>query len=157
MRFATKQDIEAPMEDVFRILSDFEAWERSIMRRGIEVERIDKLQSVAAGMRWSSRFTFRSKPHNVKVELTEIDPANLLRFAMQTQSVNGAGTFELMELSAKRTRMHVVLEVTPQSMAARIFMQSLRLARGKMDRAFDQRVAQLSGDVENRYRVGKKA
>ncbi|EKD59823.1 MAG: hypothetical protein ACD_54C01115G0002, partial [uncultured bacterium] len=43
MRFATKQDIEAPIADVFRLLSDFESWERAAMRRGAEVARTDKL------------------------------------------------------------------------------------------------------------------
>lgn len=157
MRFATKQDIEAPIADVFRIMADFEAWERSIMRRGTEVSRMDKLQTTGAGMRWASRFTFRGKAHDVEAELTQYEPHSLMRFAGVSKSMEGIGSIELMELSAKRTRMHVAFELTPRTMTARIFMQSLRLARAKMDRGFALRVANFAGDIENRYRTAKKA
>lgn len=157
MRFATKQDIEAPLADVFRIISDFEAWERSIMRRGIEVSRMDKLQTTGPGMRWASRFNFRGKPQNVEAELTQFETPSLLRFAGVSKSMEGLGSIELMELSAKRTRMHVTFELTPRSMTARIFMQSLRLARAKMDRGFSLRVANFAADIENRYRTAKRA
>ena len=67
MRFATKQDIESPIADVFRIISDFETWERAAMRRGADVARIDKLRAQAAGMRWSARFSYRSKQRNMEL------------------------------------------------------------------------------------------
>lgn len=157
MRFATKQDIEAPITDVYRIITDFEAWERSIMRRGTEVTRMDKLQTNAPGMRWASRFNFRGKAQNIEVELMQLEAPALMRFAGVSDSMDGLGSVELMELSAKRTRMHVTVELTPRSMAARIFMQSLRLARARMDRSFSLRVAQFAGDIENRYRTAQKA
>ncbi len=51
---------------------------------------------------------------------------------------------ELLELGAKRTRMHSSIDITPRSLTARLFLQSLRLARTKLDRKFDQRIAQLA-------------
>ena len=50
MRFTTKQDIEAPLDFVYRTMTDFEGWERAAMRRGAEVERTDKLTRVGPGM-----------------------------------------------------------------------------------------------------------
>lgn len=155
MRFATKQDIEAPIADVFRILTDFEAWERAAMRRGAEVARTDKLRNLAAGMRWAVKFSYRSKPRLMDLELTQIEAAHLLRFAGVAQSIEGIASVELMELGGKRTRMHTVVEVSPRSLTARLFLQSLRLARARIDRKFDQRAAQLAGDIEARYRAVK--
>lgn len=156
MRFATKQDIEAPVADVFRIMSDFETWERAAMRRGAEVARLDKLRTTAAGMRWSTRFSYRSKPRTMELELTQIDSPQLLRFAGISQAIEGVVSMDLMELGVKRTRMHVVLDVSPRSLTARLFLQSLRLARARIDRKFDQRAAQLAGEIEARYRAVKK-
>ena len=156
MRFATKQDIEAPIADVFRIISDFETWERAAMRRGAEVSRTDKLRAAVAGMRWATRFSYRSKPRNMELELTQIEAPSLLRFAALSKSVEGVASIELMELGGKRTRMHVVMEVSPRSLTARLFLQSLRLARARIDRKFDQRAAQLAGEIEARYRTVKK-
>ena len=156
MRFATKQDIEAPITDVFRIISDFEAWERAAMRRGAEVARTDKLRAVAAGMHWAARFSYRSKQRNMELELTQIEPSTLLRFAGISQAIEGVASIDLMELGGKRTRMHVVLEISPRSLTARLFLQSLRLARARIDRKFDQRAAQLAAEIEARYRAVKK-
>ena len=155
MRFTTKQDIEAPIAEVFRIMTDFDVWERAMMRRGIEVARMDKLTTPAAGMRWASKFSFRGKPQAIEIEMTQMEAPGLLRFAGVAQSMEGLGSTELMALSSNRTRMHVVMDVTPRSMTARILMQSLRLARARLDRSFAQRVAHLAGDIENRYRKPK--
>ena len=152
MRFASKQDIEAPIEAVFKILTDFEAWERAVMRRGVEIERKDKLQQTGAGMRWGAHFSYRSKPREMDVELTQINTPTLLRFAAVSQALEGVVSVELLELGAKRTRLHSTIDITPRSLAARLFLQSLRLARTKLDRKFDQRIAMLAADIELRTR-----
>lgn len=152
MRFASKQDIEAPIEAVFKILTDFEAWERAVMRRGVEIERKDKLQQTGAGMRWGARFSYRSKPREMDVELTQINTPTLLRFAAVSQALEGVVSVELLELGAKRTRLHSTIDITPRSLTARLFLQSLRLARTKLDRKFDQRIAMLAADIELRTR-----
>jgi hypothetical protein len=41
----------------------------------------------------------------------------------------------------------------PNTLAARLFIQSLRLARAKLSRRFELRVAQLAADIEDRYRA----
>jgi len=156
MRFATKQDIEAPIADVFRILTDFEGWERAAMRRGAEVARTDKLRATGPGMIWAARFSYRHKPRDVEVELTKIDPPTQLQFSAVSQAIEGAVVLELMELGSKRTRLHVTADVTPRSLTARLFLQSLRLARARVDRKFDQRIAQLAGEIETRYRSQRK-
>jgi hypothetical protein len=48
--------------------------------------------------------------------------------------------------------MHVVFELTPRTLTSRLFLQSLRLARSRVDRRFEQRVAQFTTDVEARCR-----
>lgn len=152
MRFASKQDIEAPIDAVFKIMSDFEAWERAIMRRGVEVDRKDKLTQTGPGMRWAAQFDYRGKRRELEAELVQIESPTLLRFAGVSQALEGVISIELLELSAKRTRLHTAIDVTPRSLTARLFLQSLRLARAKLDRKFDQRVAHLAGDIEMRYR-----
>ena len=157
MRFASKQDIEAPIDAVFKILSDFDSWERAIMRRGVEVDRKDKLPQTGPGMRWRARFDYRGKRRDLEAELVQIESPTLMRFATVSQALEGVISIELLELGAKRTRLHTAIDVTPRSLTARLFLQSLRLARAKLDRKFDQRVAHLAGDIEMRYRNLRRA
>ena len=64
MKFSTREDIEAPIEGVFDMLCDFEGFERSAMRRGAEVQRVDRLPKPGVGMIWDVVFSMRGKMRN---------------------------------------------------------------------------------------------
>lgn len=157
MKFSTKQDIEAPLVFVHQTLTDFSMWERAAMRRGAEVSRTDTLRQPAAGMAWASKFTYRGKERNIAVTLTEWDAPLHLAFAGHATTIEAQARVELLEMSAKRTRLLVTMEVTPKTLGARLFLQSLRLARARVDRSFDQRVAHMAHDIEQRFRGVRRA
>lgn len=152
MKFSTKKDIEAPIDQVWNALADFEGWERAAMRRGAEVSRTDTLRSPGLGMGWLGRFLYRGKERQVTVKLTELAAKAALGFNGHSNAIEADCRVELMEMSAKRTRLHVTMEVKPRSLGARLFLQSLRLARAKVDRKFETRVSQLADDLEARFR-----
>ena len=157
MKFSTKQDIEAPLVFVHQTLTDFGMWERAAMRRGAEVNRTDTLRQPAAGMAWASKFNYRGKERNIAVTLTEWDAPLHLAFAGHATTIEALARIELLEMSAKRTRLLITMEVTPKTLGARLFLQSLRLARAKLDRKFDQRIALVAADIEMRYRAQRRA
>ena len=157
MKFTTKQDIEAPVAFVFKSLSDFAGWERAAMRRGAEVERTDRLSQIGAGLSWKALFSYRGRPRQLDLQLVTFEGPTHLAFAGQSKAVEGTARVEMMEMSSRRTRIHVVAEVIPRSLAARLFLQSLRLARARVDRKFEQRIAQMAADIEHRYRANPRA
>lgn len=155
MKLATKKDIEAPIAKVWAALSDYEAWERSAMRRGVDVERTDKLTKPGPGMSWIARFAYRARTRKADMRLTEMTGPGLLAFTLASDAVDVAAKVELIEMSARRTRMHLTSEVKPRSLGARLFLQSLRLARAKVDRKFDAKVGQLALELETRAKAAK--
>lgn len=150
MKLTSKKDIEGSIDKVWAAMSDFEAWERAAMRRGAEVSRTDTLQRPAVGMAWLTRFIYRGKERKVEVKLTEMSPRTVLGFDAVSSVVEAETRVELIEMSAKRTRIHVSMEVKPRSLGARLFLQSLRLARNKVDRKFDSRIDKLATEMEQR-------
>lgn len=156
MKFTAKKDIEATAAQVWDILTDFEAWERAAMRRGAEVERTDTLRSAGPGMAWRAKAAFRGKPREVDVQLTEMATPAALGFAAQSNALGGVVRVEVMEMSAKRTRLHIALEISPRNLGARLFLQSLRLARARVDRKFETRVSQFAQEIEQRCRSGAR-
>ncbi|MCB1339294.1 MAG: SRPBCC family protein [Maritimibacter sp.] len=150
MKLATREDIDAPIEAVFEQLSDFEGFERAIMRRGAEVQRIDDLKAPGPGMAWTTSFGFRGRRREARIDLAEHAHPDRLRAAVKTSGVEMDVLIDLVEMSKTRTRMNFALDARPKSIPARLMIQSLKLARQTMLKRFRKRVAEFAADIEAR-------
>jgi hypothetical protein len=153
MKLNTREDIEAPLDFVYAALSDFEAWERAGLRRGADVTRTDKTGAAAPGASWLVVFTYRGKLRKLAIRLTEMVPSARLAFTAQSPVVEGGMEIDLVALSAKRTRVTIGTEVRARTLAARLVLQSLKLAKGKVKKRYDTRIGQMCNEIENRYRT----
>jgi hypothetical protein len=152
MKIASRHDIEAPADFVFQTLADFDSWERSAMRRGADVVRSEKTASQGVGLSWTVRFRFRGKDRKLMVKLTGLDAPSRMSFALEGAIFDATCVVDLMELGAKRTRMVVVSEAKPRTLAGRLILQSMRLARARVQRRVDGRIAAVAQEIEDRYR-----
>ena len=151
MKLTSKQDIEVPMAFVFQQLADFESWERAAMRRGAEVSRTDNLRVPGPGMLWLVRFRYRLRDRKLEIRLDRLDAPSHLGFTGMSRLVDGEMTFDLIELGLKRTRVHVSLDLKPKTLTAKLYVQSLRLARSRVEKSFGQRIAQMTTEIEERF------
>jgi hypothetical protein len=151
MKFASKEDIAAPIDAVFAMVSDFDSFERAAMRRGAEVQRTDNLRQPGPGMGWAARFMMRGRERNITVTLSSYDPPNQMVFTGGSAALEGRMVIDLVALSRSRTRMSVSLKLTPKTLSARLFVQSLKLARSNLNRRFHLRVADYAKDMEDRH------
>lgn len=151
MIFSTREDIEAPIDYVFAQVSDFASIERSILRRGAEVQRKVDLDPPAAGMMWDTAFDLKGKRRQMEVTLTTFEPPSTMRFKGVSKNLLGDLVVELVALSRGRTRVALTCELTPQTLAARLMLQSLKLARGNVSRRFEMRVASYAKEMEDKY------
>lgn len=155
MQFTTREDIEAPIDYVFGVVSDFEGFERQAMRRGGEVARCDDLSAPGAGMRWEAVFPFRGKRRDIEIEMVEYTPPNQMVFESRMAGMTGGMTVSLLALSRGRTRLDMTLDLKPRSLPAKLLVQSMKLARGSLNKRFKVRVAEFAKTTEDRFqRVG---
>ncbi len=151
MQFTTREDIEAPIEYVFGVVSDFEGFQRQAMRRGAEVARCDDLSAPGAGMRWDAAFPFRGKRREIKIEMVDYIPPNQMVFASQMTGMSGVLSMDLLALSRGRTRLDMTIEMKPQSLSAKLLVQSMKLARSSLNKRFKVRVAEFAKTTEDRF------
>lgn len=151
MKFSTKEDIEAPVDAVFEMLCDFESFERSAMRRGAEVQRMDQMKVPGTGMTWHAAFEMRGKRREVELEMVTFDRPNEMVLESTSPGMLGQMRFELMPLSRSRTRILVQLEVKPLNLSARLLVQSLKLAKASLTKRYKLRIAEYAKMMEDRY------
>ena len=151
MQFSSKEDIESPIEEVFSSLSEFEMFERSAIRRGVEVTRIQEFPAPQVGQAWSARFLMRGKLRDVNLELVEYNKPQFMRIEAVSKGLEGAMTLELLSLSQRRTRMAVILNLKPKTLSSRLFIQSLKLAKANLNKRFKLKVAEYAKMLEERH------
>lgn len=152
MKLTSRQDIEAPIAYVFAALKDFDAWERAALRRGAEVARTDKLREVMPGLSWLVKFVYRGRERRLALRLTALEQPAMMAFSGTGTSLDGLMGIDLMELASRRTRLSVTVDLRPKSIGARVVLQSMRLAKARLNRRFGDRVGQFCAEVETRYR-----
>ncbi len=152
MEFSAKEDIEAPIEQVFAVITDFDAVERQALRRGIKVTRTHDAGN-EVGTEWSAGFKFRGKEMSADIRLAERNAPELVVFAAKAGGLDTGMSVDLTALSPRRTRMTVTAQMQPKTLSARLLVQSLKLAKGRVTRKFSVRVAQYAKSIEERARA----
>lgn len=150
MRISAKQDVEVPLAQVWSILTDFDGWERAVLRRGAEVTRTDSHRMVTIGSNWSLRFAYRGRERAMQAQLARLDPPHHLGATFHSAALSGELRIELIELAARRTRLHMITELKPQTLGARLYLQSLRLGRSRVERKYHDRIAAFAHEIEQR-------
>lgn len=156
MQFSSRTDIEAPLAFVYATLSDFEGWERAALRRGADVSRSDNLRVPGPGMAWNVAFRFRGKDRKLSIKLTELEPNARMACSGKGKMFEGNGSLDMVSLSPNRTRLVMHFDARPLSLGARLVLQSVKLAKGKVQSRLNKRLAALAADVEQRYAATRR-
>jgi len=153
MKFSTRQDIEAPADYVFDQITDFDGLERQAMRRGIDVRRKNPMQPRGVGAAWTVQAPFRGKLRDVDAHVSEFDSPNSFVADAKSGGLDMTLNVELVPLSPKRTRVTLGYEVRPQTLSARILVQSVKFAKASLQRRFERRISAYCEAMSARYEL----
>jgi hypothetical protein len=151
MDFILREDIAAPVAQVFAQATDFAAFERQALRRGADLRRLDRMPQPGPGAAWRAVFPFRGREREVELRLDRIESPVLAEGGFRGQNLEGRLRAECLALSRTTTRLTLTLTVEGRTLPARLFVQSLRLARGNLERRAGARLAAWARDVEGRW------
>ena len=106
---------------------------------------------MGVGAEWRIRGHFRGKARKVQIRVEELTQDQRIGLGIDSPSVEGTTRLEVMALSARRSRLRVDLEVKPKTLAARLFINTMRLAKGRVQARFETRLGQLGARIKDRY------
>jgi hypothetical protein len=151
MKLTAKTDLEAPVEFVHAYLCDDAAWEREAIRRGIEVERPADMPLTGVGAGWRIRVPFRGRIRDVLLRLDDLVQNQSIAYSFEGQALVGTTVMETKALSPRSSRLKVTIDAKPKTLTARLFLNTLRLARRKVEDRLEKRISQLADRIEERY------
>ena len=147
MKLSAREDIDAPAEKVFLAVTDFENFERLLLRRGADVERLIDKTPAAVGMKWAITGSFRGKRRRAEVEIAELNSPRSMVCDSKVGGVDGTVEVELTELSPRKTRLIVKLDLKPTTLSARLLVQSLKFAKASLKKRFQRRLSDFAGTI----------
>ncbi|EET49169.1 SRPBCC family protein [Thalassobium sp. R2A62] len=150
MNFDLKEDVAAPIDVLWGEVTDFSSFERSILRRGADVERLDRNAEYGVGSAWDLSFSFRGKQRSARSEIENFDGPNEFRVESVSSGIEVSTVVELVALSRGRTRLSIAIEISAKTLSSRLLLQSMKLARGTLTNRLKQRLADFAKDVEER-------
>lgn len=154
MKLSTQEDTDVPIAEVFKMLCDFEHYEKTAQRRGADVTRVGGWSEPARGNTWSARIDLNGKARQFELELSRFEPPQEMVFDMTSKGLSGVLGLELIALSRTRTRLVVGFELRPVSLQARLLVQSMKLGKSTLTSKYKQRVAGYVAEMQERYTRG---
>ena len=122
MKFSAREDINAPIQEVFDAVTDFVAFERQILNRGATLTRHPD-RTPRLGTSWDAGFVFRGRKRAVNAKVAALEEPNLLVIDLVSDGLTGQFRVDLLPLSAQTTRMTTSLELSASTLTARLLLQ----------------------------------
>ena len=153
MQFSSRTDIAASAEFVFASLTDFDGWEALARAKGARITRQDPAGRMQAGegSRWEGDFLLKGKTREGALVLRDLRASERVVMEAEGRGIGGDLLVEIIPISASRSRLSVQGELRAKSLAARLFVQSLRLAKGRVQAKLNKRLAEYGRQLEAKY------
>lgn len=148
MKLALRRDIDAPAATVYDEIATPEALERLASGRGVHIRRLDDGAGGPAGALWQVRAEIRGRMREGTARIAGYAPGRRLVLDAALDGLSGRATLDFAPLGPARTRLDAALEMGAASMSGRLLLQSLKLARGPIERRLAAHLDQLAGRLE---------
>ena len=155
MRLDDSTDIEVPAQQVFRTLTDIDHFQRLGMRHGLTLRQVEG-KTVQAGAEWFAEFPFRGQMRQLTCRIDGFDAPRALTLSGRSGGYEYGAVIGLTALSRTTTRLRVEVEVKPKSLAARILLQTMKLAKSRLRSRFSQRLGAFGALIEQRNPPGPR-
>ena len=157
MKFKVSEDVDAPRPMVWARLTDFSAVETDARGRGATITRIGNWTDTAEGVEWRGEVTVRGKTRALTATVTRLIPEELCLIESRIGGMACVYEMTFVALTPEVTRVAVVLDLSAQTLTARLILQTMKLARGRVMQRLQGMIARQGNAVEAAWRKQKGA
>jgi hypothetical protein len=155
MKFKVSEDVDAPRSMVWARLTNFSAMEQDARGRGATVTRVGNWSDIAEGVEWRGEVTVRGKVRPLSAKVTRLVPEEMCLIESRIGGMACVYELSFVALTPEVTRVAVVLDLSAQTLTARLILQTMKLARGRVMQRLQGMIARQGNAVEADWRKGK--
>jgi uncharacterized protein YndB with AHSA1/START domain len=144
MRLNDSTDIQVPRQQVFASLTDIDHFQRLGVRYGVTLRQVEG-RTVQAGAEWLAEFPFRGQMRHLTCRIDAIDAPRDLILSGKSGGYEFGAAISLTANAVKNS-----VSSKPKTLAARILLQTMKLARSRLRSRFAMRLAAFGAAIEAR-------
>ncbi|MBF9032714.1 hypothetical protein HKCCE2091_00535 [Rhodobacterales bacterium HKCCE2091] len=148
MKIKVSQDAEAPADRVFAAITDADRIEAVLRGRGVRIDRVGGWTELGPGVAWEGEGEVRGRRREIAARVVAMVPGRSLELEARIGGLRVAQEILLVPLGHRVTRIGSVTDLRPDSLGARLFVQSLKLARPRVLARMQARLAAEVARVE---------
>ncbi|MCF6444299.1 SRPBCC family protein [Nereida sp. MMG025] len=153
MKISVVEDISAPIEYVFARVTNFDAFERGVLRRGAKVRRVEQGAASGDGAKWEVSFMLRGAERRMTVKVAQLDHPTSVVYRTRIKGLVAVVTLDLVALSPSRTRLTLDIKMVSKSLRAKLVIQSLKLAKRRINRKLRKRMGAFAESIEDDFKA----
>lgn len=152
MKFKVSEDVDAPQAMVWARFTDFSGFENDARGRGATLTRLGNWTETAQGVEWRGEVTVRGKSRPITAKVTQLVPQEMCIVESRIGGMNCHHEMSFIALSGAVTRVGLVLDLSADTLTARLLLQTMKLARGRVLQRLQGILARQGNVVEAEWR-----
>jgi|SRR6056297_190487 hypothetical protein len=152
MKFKVTEDVDAPQALVWQRLTDFSGLEADARGRGATVTRLGNWTRTEQGVEWRGEVTVRGKQRAIMARVTTLTPDDLCIVQSKIGGMDCHYEMSFVALSPRTTRVALTLDLSADTLTARLLLQTMKLARGRVLQRLQGILARQGNAAEAEFR-----
>ncbi|MEM9318858.1 MAG: SRPBCC family protein [Pseudomonadota bacterium] len=141
MKLKITDDAAAPVDAVFAAITDFSSIEEALRDNGISITRVGGWLNPEVGSAWTGRGAVRGKTRRIEAEVSAMEPGRMIEIEARIGGLRAVQETRFVPIGEQLTRLNVALDLRPDTLAARLLVQNLKLVRGRLLARMSRRLA----------------
>ena len=130
----------------------FSCFEEDARGRGAILNRVGNWTQTVQGVEWRGEVTVRGKSRPITAKVTQLVPQELCIVDSRIGGMNCHQEIIFVPLSTTVTRVALMLDLSADTLTARLLLQTMKLARGRVLQKLQGVLARQGNAVEAAYR-----
>ena len=137
---------------VWARFTDFSGFEEDARGRSAILNRVGNWTQTVQGVEWRGEVTVRGKSRPITAKVTQLVPQELCIVDSRIGGMNCHQEIIFVPLSTTVTRVALMLDLSADTLTARLLLQTMKLARGRVLQKLQGVLARQGNAVEAAYR-----